>query len=469
MRRSARVAAFLVAGVIALSFAYDLMRMPVQVGDALGEILAAQQTPSVSSAFWGSAGTSGYLRPLRIAQIKGLFDLAAGEHYWLVYRGFHALLLLAAVWLFTRALGVQDWRDWAAAVFALTVLTGLHTFRGTVRESFPINHFLEIAVFCLVALNLARSRGGWWADVGAVVTFVFASLTLESGLLVWVVVVAAWLSGMRGISRRGLAGITVMLAAYLAIRFVYLSTGTPGLEERSAGFGFGVLESDQLQARFADNPLPFYVYNVLASIMSVLFAEPQSGVFWLTRAVTTGDSVPPRLWLPVVSSIATTALIAWAGIRIIRRRHTMEEPDRLLVVFAAVLLANAALSYAYTKDEIISVAGVFYALAAYAAARLAIEHVPASALRRVALCAVVAAIATGWVVRSAGAHHVLRTQAFKHKNDWARMPQAQLRDEGSPEERRAAALVRQLQRDAIAMRVTNPFLLPRWEDRWWSE
>ena len=46
--------------------------------------------------------------------------------------------------------------------FALTVLTGLHTFLGFLREAFPINHFLEIAVLALVALNLTLSRGGWW-------------------------------------------------------------------------------------------------------------------------------------------------------------------------------------------------------------------------------------------------------------------------------------------------------------------
>ena len=154
-----RVAAYLVAIVVAGAFSYDLMRVPVQVSDSLGEILDAQQSPSVYASFTGSFGGTAYLRPLRIAQIKALFNLAHG-HYWLVYRGFHALLLIAAVLLFVRALDVRTWADVAAAVFALTVLTGLHTFRGTVREAFPINHFLEIVVLCLLAVNLARSRGG---------------------------------------------------------------------------------------------------------------------------------------------------------------------------------------------------------------------------------------------------------------------------------------------------------------------
>ena len=39
-------------------------------------------------------GTTSYLRPLRIAQIKAVFDLAHGE-YTLAFRGFHALLVMA--------------------------------------------------------------------------------------------------------------------------------------------------------------------------------------------------------------------------------------------------------------------------------------------------------------------------------------------------------------------------------------
>ena len=75
------------------------------------------------------------------------------------------------------------------------------------------------------------------------------------------------------------------------------------------------------------------------------------------------------------------------------------------------------------------------------------------------------ATAAVWTFRSAGVHHMIRVQAFKQQNDWARVPRERLRDEGSPEDRRAAALVRQLRHDALEMRVTNAHLLPRWADR----
>ena len=154
---SSRAAVLVLAGVLASAIALDLWRMPVQPSDALTELLDAQASPSIATSFGNAVGTTSYLRPLRIAQIKALFDLAQG-HYRLVYRGFHALLIVALIWLFVRALPIESPLDAAAAAVALTVLTGLHTFLGFLREAFPINHFLEIAVFVLIALNLTLSK-----------------------------------------------------------------------------------------------------------------------------------------------------------------------------------------------------------------------------------------------------------------------------------------------------------------------
>jgi len=447
--------------------------MPIQVSDSLLEILDAQRSSSAWESFTRNLGTSAYLRPLRIAEIKLLFDLAQDRHYWLVYRGFHAVLLATALLLFVRALDVRTWRDSAAAVFALTVFTGLNTFRGTVREAFPINHFLIIVVLALLALNLARSKGGRWVDVAAVVVFVVASLTLESGLLVWVVVIAAWACGMRGISSRAVLATTVCLALYLCARSLYLSTGLPGLEERSSGFLLRILEPEELIERFGSNPIWFYAYNVTTSMLSVPFSDPDGGVFELLRARLQGD-VPPRLYLAVVSSTATTVLIGWAVIgRFRQRAPALHEADgRLLVIAGAVLVANAAISYAYTKHEILSVAGAFYASAAFVAARDAIDHWHASPRRvaGVAVVLVLALIATMWTFRSVGVHHMLRVQAFRVRVDWARVSPDRVRNIGSGEERLAAvALVRHLRQDALETRVVNPYLLPRWADRWWGE
>ena len=465
--------AYLIAGIFTSAIAYDLLRMPVQVYDSLNEILEASRQPSAVQAFTGSFEGKAYMRPLRIAQIKALFDLSQG-HYWLAYRGFHVLLLGLSVWLFTRALRVQSANDLAAAIAALTVLTGMTTFKGTVQEAFPINRFLEIALACLIAFNLAQSRGGWWIDAGAAVLFAAAVLTLESGLLVWVVVAAARAAGFRGISNRGVAAVSVLLAGYLAVRFVWLDVGTPGLSERSSGFWLAVLEPEELERRFAAWPYGYYAYNVAASVSAVLFSEPQSGVFVAVRAWLQ-DEVRLRVVIAFLSAVPTTALIVWMVARL--RRRTADTPAAaagaskgVAFVAAAVLVASAVLSYAYTKDEIMSTAGVFYALASFHAFRAAIAYAPAAP--RFVAAGLIAALAitnAAWAIRSAGLHHVLRLQAYRQRGDWAVLP-SRLAAEGRPfESAPGASIVRTLRAQALALRAPNPEVRSDWPENLWGD
>ena len=437
--------------------------------DSLGEILDAQESPSVWAAFIDSVRTPAYLRPLRIAQIKVLYDASGGQHYWAVFRGFHALLIIAAVLLFVRALRVSTTIDFSAAAFALVVLVGLHTFRGTVQEAFPINHFLEIAVCCLLTLNLAQSRGGAWVDAAAVAVFIVAALTLESGLLVWVVAAAAWMVGWRGISIRGLAGMTVLLLAYAGLRFAFLGTGVPTLAERSSGYLLSVLDPAELEQRFGARPFVFYTYNVIASALSVLFSEPQGGVFEGVRAWR-GDGLLSRVVVQVVTSTLTTALIVWTGARR-ARTSTLDDTARFVLLFVAVLCASAALSFAYTKDEIMSTAGVFYGLAAFGACREAL--LATGRVRRAAAVAgviILGFLVTGWSMRSAGVHYVLRSQAIKHQAGLARpdgiaTAATMVRRLVRP----GNALIEQLRQESLAVEFPNTRLGPGWPMRLWVD
>ncbi|HEY6361639.1 MAG TPA: hypothetical protein VIX63_11075 [Vicinamibacterales bacterium] len=457
--------AFAFAILLAAAIACNLWRAPIQVFDSLSEILDAQGSPSVAASFEGALGSSAYLRPLRIAQIKTLFD-AAGGHYQLAYRGFHVVLLFALVLLFVGALRVESREDLAAAVFALMVLTGLHTFIGFVREAFPINHFLEIAVLCLAALNLARARAGWWVDAAACLVLVCALLTLESGVLVWVVLASAWIVGLRGVSGRGLAVATALLIGYFLLR-VELATGMPALGERSTGFLLERLDPADLQRQFGDSPHALYGYNVAASLGSVLFAEPRDGTFMAVRAWRDGD-VPARVYLTVLSSLATTVLIVWT-LALSWRRSRRGASDRMIFVAAAVLVASAVLSFAYTKDEIMAVAGVYYAVAAYVAARLVLQW----ARRTNAFVAVVCVsmlltvLASAWAVRSIGVHHVLRVQISRVRNDWAELPLRLRREERWPADSRRVALIEQLRTEALQTPPVNGSR--RWNDRWFGD
>jgi hypothetical protein len=467
---STRKLAFLAAVVLALGVGHDLLHMPLQIGDSLAPLLDAVRGSSPWSEFTAHLREDGYFRPMRLATIKVVSDLANG-HYFLAYRLFHALLVLAFLLLFVRALEVRDRLALAVVPLALTVFVGLHTFLGTVKEIYPTNHFLQIAVLALLALNLAQSRGGLLVDALLFLTFTAAALTLESGLLVWVVIVAAWISGMPGVSRRSVVGVTALLAGYFVLRFWIFGTGLPTVEERSTGFLLEALDPPQIRERFGDNLLPLYAYNVASSISSVLFSEPRSGVWVLVRAIRGGE-IAPRHFIQIVASLfATGLLLAYVVARLrsgVRRPATLA--DQHTVIFALVLAANAAMSYVYTKDEIMSTAGAFYALAVAGAAVYFLRAWtwPEGAWSRPAtaiICVVCLAGSAAWAIRAAGVHHVLRSQAFVQRNDWTRLDREWKRDGNWERYRAQEALVRELQREAIATRVVNPRFEPRWMER----
>jgi hypothetical protein len=470
-----RAAAYGLASLIAVAIACDVLWMPIQGDDSLSNLLIAQRSPSVWASFNDGLVSQSYLRPFRIAQIKALFDVAQGSDYWLVYRGFHALLVGVAIFLFTRVLRVSTMIDFAAAAFALVTLTGLHTFSGTVREAFPINHYLEIVVFCLLALNLARSRGGIWVDAAAVLTFAVATLTLESGLLIWVVAAAAWAVGWRGVSARGLVLMTALLVGYAYLRFVHLSSGLPELTERSSGYLLSVLdppELRQLQQRFGAHPLIFYSYNVVASAMSVLFSEPQAGVFETVRAWL-DDTMLPRAVLPVTTSVVTTGLIVWTAMHRAARRRPLDDTARFILVCVAVLGANAALSFAYTRDEIMSPAGAFYALAAFGAMRdglLTATTATMSRAARGAFALLLCVLAVGWAVRSAGVHYILRSQAVKQQADWVGLTHQWRRSGLWPTDPAEQRLILRLRADAVRFVLPNTRVdHPAWPTRIWTD
>jgi hypothetical protein len=465
------VAAWIVGAIMAASVAVGVLRIPVQTTDSIVPILQAEETPSVVAAVKGSFNSTAFLRPLRIGQIQLLYELARDTgRYYLVFRGFHVALVVAAFALFVTALRVRTRDDFLVATFALTVLTGLHTFLGTVWEAYPINHFLEIAVCCLLALVLAQSRGGWWADLAAALTFLVASLTLESGLLVWVVVVAARLAGMRGVSQRGVIVVTALLAGYMYLRFGALGTGTPTLIERASGFWIERLETDELVRRFGERPGLFYAYNVVSSWSSVLFSEPRAGVFAIPLQILRGELMPGTL-MNVWSSVATTLLIVLVVVRRwgewLRRRFT--PADQLVFVMFAVLLGNGAISYGYTKDETMSAAGVFYALAAFAGARGAVDWAAAKGRGvRMLLALLLTVTATAWVARTAGLHYHMQRIAHIARGEWVDVDRWLQEQDASPNTPGGRRIVETLRQDAIDRPVMNRYFLPEWAERWFQ-
>ena len=477
LRLQPRAAAWALGLVVAIGLAGSVYRIPIQVSDALETIERALTVPSLSASFASGIGNSTtMLRPLREVRTKLLVDAgdALGGRYHLAFRGYHAVAGVVLVLLFVAVAGPRTWPEVTALAFALAVLTGMHTFSGMFREAYPVNHFLTVSTYALAVFWLARSRGGWLADVAAVACLGIALLTLESGILVFVVAAAAAVSGSRGISRAGLAAMAVVLVAYAYLRVGYLGMHTAGLGEHATGLWAAQLSPSEQVERFGANPWPLYAYNVAMSAVSVLLSQPSAGQ-WTVAEAWQGGGLSPVFVVEMGSSALTTALIVWYALRRDGAgRRRWREP--VVVAFAAVLVANAAVSWAYAKNEIIGTAGVFYALAAYAAAREWLDR-PASAEATVgrprqwpagAAVAVLALVSTAWAVRDAGLHFKLRHTAFVSRSEWAEELIPSERNDW-PSDPRRLDVVSRVKAEAIARQGPPPAQMPDWAEAWWGE
>lgn len=409
---------YLYALLAALILGHFLLGIPIQLSDSFGNML--KLSVSWPELLYNEFTQRAYLRPLLWGELKAVYDLSGGNYYaW--FRGTHVVQVVTLALLYVAIVRPRTLRDAALIPFGIAVLFGAHTFSGTVREAFPINTFLTVLLFSFAAMYIALAEYRWWHDLAAPLLFAGAALTVESGLLVWVIVVGARVVGARGISRGGIAVLVVLLAAYFGVRFLMLDVGSPGLEERSSGFGFGILEPDELIGRFGSNPIGFYAYNIVASILSVLVSEPSNGIFELTSAVIHGNVDVSML----VTPIATLSVTALLGVFAWRRRHMwlsrrFEHDDRLVLIFGMVLVANAVISYPYTKDVIVSVAGALFALAAFAAARHTLAWMPDSLPRhRVAGTALIALVSAAWSLQVIARHLELRSAAYAQRQRWA--------------------------------------------------
>ena len=455
--------AYLCAGALAVSIAYCLYHLPFEIGDNLGNLLQLTDT-TVTRIFAGTMQLQGFMRPMTWATMKVVFDLSGG-HYFLAFRTLHVLSAAVLVFAFVRLARVESAVTLGVALVAMAAMLGMPAFHDTMNET-ELNTKLTLAAICLVVLNLSASQPRVWKDALVLVVLVYALLANELGLLLWVCIASAYLVGFRGVSRNAVMTATALVAVYFYVRFLALHVGTPSLDERSSGFGFRVRSASELVQMFGGNPLPFYAYNVAASLMMVLFSEPRAGVFAFVR-----DLMEAKLQsgsvLAVSTSVLSTAVMIWFVTRRWRRwlRWDLAYDDRLFLVSAAVIAANATISFPYVKDVVMNIASVFYGLALCMAMRELVEVMTLRALRidrAVLACVVLLLLSIGWTLRAASFYADMRLRAFKSQVDWV-FADDWLRDQHvtltSPRQRE---LVERLRAQMIAMPVPKVYLDPPW-------
>ena len=467
---SPRQAAWLLTALFAVAVSASVFRIPIQVSDSAEILEAVDATPSVSAAFTqGLHASRTMLRPMRQTVTKMLLEVAhgIGDRYNLVFRGFHATTAALVIVLFTWVARPRDWSGVAALCFAMLVLTGLHTFGGMMREAYPINHFLLIGIYCLATFALAESKGGVVADIAACILFVVASLTLESGLVVLPIAVAAYISGVRGISRNALAAMAALAIGYVLLRVAGLHMVGNTVGERQTGFGTDMLTTSDLRARFGGTPWLLYAYTIVCSLLTVPFSQPIAGQW---TAFEPWDPLAPPLFFlnDIGTSLVVTAVIVWY----MARRRAPDGRRRWLdpapMAMLATLAGSAVLSYAYAKSEIMSAAGVFYALVGYLAVRELAEVLMTKTRPEMRVVVVLAAlfVSTAWGWRAMGLQYRLQRGAFEARSEWVlRMPPYS----NPPVPAAAARLTPRLQDEALHRGRTNPYLLWPPLARLWGE
>jgi hypothetical protein len=462
------LACYAYAALVVAAFGYFLVGVPIQVTDSFGNLVKASHG-TLGSLVYGEFYQRAYLRPFLWGNLRVVYDLSGG-HYFEWFRGWHVAQVALLALLFLRLVRPRTAAQAAAVPIGLAALLGIHTFAGTVREAFPINTFLTIVLCCFAAADLALGPTRWWRGLAAAVLFVFAALTVESGLLVGAVFVAAYIAGARGVSGRGITVLIAIGVGYLVLRFGILHVGAPGLVERSSGFGFSNRDPDELIRLFGRNPLPFYAYNVAASVLSVLFSEPRGGVWDTTRGFVTGDWRVSDAVNLLASTLATILIVRYAW----RRRgewlaRRLDRDDQLVIVFALVTLVNAAISYAYTKDVIMSPAGAFLAVALTVAVAAFVAECAAAPRRRAAVGALVLlVVSSAWAFRAVGIHLGLRQSGATMRNEWAYVDQWLEREHQADLDADAQRLKQQLQDDATVWHPSRPMITGSWV-RWFGD
>jgi hypothetical protein len=452
------------AALAAATLGYFLLRIPIQVTDSFLNILALD-APFVE-LMRNALSEPGYLRPGLWASLKGVYDLSGGDYFtW--FRWTQALQAGAVILLFVRLVQPRAAAHMAVVPLAIAVLVGSHNFAWTVLEAFPINTFLTILVCTAAAANLAFADRRWWTDVLAVLLCVAAALTVESGLLLWVIFIGGYAIGLRGISGRAVVVLLILLAGYLWLRFMWLDAGLPDLTRRDAGYGFRRYGGAELQQMFGGGEAAFYAYNVVASLLNVLLGEPRDGVWQLVRAFVQ-DGPKRVLLVEAGAGVLATAVI---GRYIWRRRHawlsrTFDRSDRLVLLFGFVLVANAAICYAYTKDVIMSPAGFFFAAAAFVSCTDLIAAASMAGTRRLVVAALVLVALSGlWGMRAVGIHVALHRTAQEVRDEWACVDDFLTETGADSLTPRQLAMKHQLQDDAVRRHPATPLLRNEWMRR----
>ena len=254
-----------------------------------------------------------------------------------------------------------------------------------------------------------RLRGFEWVLLPIALV---AAMWLEVAVLIVPIVVVAWLMKAPGATWRSVAAAAAGLGIYFAARWGW-GPGVASLASPDTGLGFTTITTAESARLFANAPWLFWAHNVGVTLLTVLASEPRAGEFVFIRSLLRG-TVPPWMWLHVLSSLATTAVVC-VGLATIRSRP---QRDRLIAAFGAVLaVGGSALGFLYTRDRIALPVGIGYAMLVYVSLSALLERVTSRWLIAPS-CAAVAVLGICWTIRGGEFFVALRETAWDYHTEW---------------------------------------------------
>jgi len=280
----------------------------------------------IRAPFFGS-----FFRPL-VAFLLKIFEDTFGDAV-VPMRVLHSVLIVASLAtahrIFSRRMSPP------AATIALICLFGSpFTFVTAVPFAVGVADLI-VTLSLLLSIDATYDPERPRSHIRLIVLSIVAVLSKESGLLV-----AAY--GIVSAIQRRRYGVSAVLALLSAAFIFWRSTVVPEVEfPFDSGFLTEYLDVAVLRRRFADSPVPFYAYNVTASLLTVITSEPNRGYFEAS-------------WTDVISVAVVLSTSFLIGRHLVLSRSWRRECAPLI----AVVLANSCLGYMYVRPRIMFAAYV---------------------------------------------------------------------------------------------------------------
>jgi hypothetical protein len=235
-------------------------------------------------------------------------------------------------------------------------------------------------------------------------------LLLESGALIVAIALVLWRIGAPGATGRLVTGSLVAAALYAAVR---LGAGAPAgaATYTETGLGFADVSAAQLGETFTHAPWMLWLYNYIASLLTVLVSEPRAGRYLFIESLLHGNT-PAWMYVHVLTSVVTTGAIAY----MLASGRVVHDRDRQIAAAGlTILILGSVLGFLYTRDRIALSAGVGYAMLVYVAVAAMWEE-GRKWPSITALC--IGVIAVGWATRAGEAYFQLRDAAWENYLEW---------------------------------------------------